>query len=298
MSRKVKKTTTSHEQKWQAELVGLQKRHNEMLYPVVRVRAPQAIGSGTVLYSDRDADGDPFQTFILTNHHVVNSALEVKTHFDPDIGEDRKKEVRATVDVEFFYYEKMSRCKGVQGYKADVVYYDPTEDLALLKLRAEKQIEFVAALVLANEFDDIKIGASVFCTGCGLGQPPFMTKGMLGYLDEEMDNKRYMLSTAASIFGSSGGALFRFCQQHDQYELIGVPSRLSINFMGFSADAITHMGWSCVPERIYKVILDSHHAFIIDPTKTIKQCAKERKSALQKKRDAYRQRHGVVEPAE
>jgi len=273
----------------------LVKQHEQMLYPVVRVSTKRASGSGTVLFSGRDEGQQAFQTYLLTNYHVIDDAVHVKEDFDPDIGEERKKEIREPVSVEFFYYERLSRCRGQEKLQASIVYYDRDEDLALLRLRAERQVQHKAVLIPADEIDTIKIGTKVWCTGCGLAQPPFMTEGMISFLDSEIENKRWMLNSAASIFGNSGGALYRYCGSHDRYELIGVPGRIAVSILGITASAVPHMGYAIVPERIYSFLRRGRYEFIYDPSKSIVECDELRKKERREKLRQYRQRHGIVE---
>jgi len=86
------------------------------------------------------------------------------------------------------------------------------------------------------------------------------------------------MSSAQTIFGNSGGAIFRWSQSRKKYEFIGIPSRISVQPMGFSADAITHMGYFIPIERVYKLLDDNCYQFIYDKNYTIKQCKKMRDS--------------------
>ena len=62
------------------ELVGeLAQRKPEIryyaIYPVVRVRCKDVGGSGTVIFSGQNAEGE-YETYVLTNHHVIEKAIE------------------------------------------------------------------------------------------------------------------------------------------------------------------------------------------------------------------------------
>ncbi len=60
-----------------------------------------------------------------------------------------------------------------------------------------------------------------------------MTHGDIQHMDDEIDNEVYWMSTAQTIFGNSGGAVFR--PRNGHYEFIGVPSRIAVTMTGFSA---------------------------------------------------------------
>jgi S1-C subfamily serine protease len=113
----------------------------------------------------------------------------------------------------------------------------------------------------------------LYAVGCGLGHPPLATQGNLTGFNDIIDNYPYFLSSAATIFGNSGGAVFL----DETYEFIGVPSRVAVSISGFSSDAITHLSYFIPVMSIYKFIEDQVFTFIYDSNITSKDCEKERK---------------------
>jgi hypothetical protein len=65
------------------------KLHKEVLYPTVRVRTEKAGGNGTVLFSEKNVKGK-VETYVVTNHHVVEDAIEVKNNLDNAIYQAEK----------------------------------------------------------------------------------------------------------------------------------------------------------------------------------------------------------------
>ena len=96
-------------------------------------------------------------------------------------------------------------------------------------------------------------------------------------MDDEIDHYKYWMSSAPTIFGNSGGAVYRWNDGSKQYEYIGIPSRISIQPMGFSADAITHMGYFIPIDRIYNLLEENDYQFIYDSSVSIEDCEKARK---------------------
>lgn len=229
--------------------------HEEMLYPVVLVTAGSDGGSGTVVYSaKRDNE---WHTYILTNFHVVSSAVRIEEEWDSKEQKSIKKERRSPIRVEFFEYNKLSRAIGTRGKAARITTYDRIVDLALVRLMdTERGVEFTAKILpkdaLMHLFDE------VWAVGAGLGKPPFPTRGNIGTLDALIEGQRYLMSTAPIIFGSSGGALFRFDRERSRYELIGVPSKVS----GASFTIVTHMGFSIPAETVRKFLVDNDVGWI------------------------------------
>ena len=254
------------------------KKHEQMLYPVCRIRSKNVGGSGTVIYSDKDEE-DKYHTFILTNHHVIENSIKVQEKWDPSVGMEIKKEMRSPVDVEFFYYENFSKCKGVSGsYKGIVRDYLADADIAILELdKHEEPVEYVAKTIPEEDIQDIKVFDEVWAVGASLGHEPLATYGHIVFMDEIIDDYPYWMSTAQTIFGNSGGAVFRYSKERDRYEFIGIPSRVAVTGLGFSQSPITHMGWFIPPTTIYKFLRENDYEFIFNPDVTYEECMEKKK---------------------
>jgi hypothetical protein len=95
-------------------------------------------------------------------------------------------------------------------------------------------------------------------------------------MDDEISHYRYWMSTAQTIFGNSGGALYRYSEERKKYEYIGIPSRITVQPMGFTKDPITHMGYFIPIERVYSLLRDNDYHFIFDKEMSFDQCAELR----------------------
>jgi len=228
----------------------LELRHHQMLYTVVLVQSRWGSGSGTVIYSEKH--GDEWQSYVLTNHHVVRSAIKVEEVWDPRENKDVKRETRSEMDVRWFDYNNLSHNIGTTGMRASIVAYDEKLDLALLRL-ADREQGVAPVAYLIPEEDDLHLFERVWAVGAGLGEPPFATEGHVSYLDKEYEGRTFMLSSAPIIFGNSGGALYRWSPDRDRYELVGVPSAVSV--AGFTA--VTHMAWSIPMETVRGFLEDN-----------------------------------------
>lgn len=242
----------------------------EVLLANCRIRAGEAGGSGTVLYSAKS--GDKYSTYILTNHHVVGRCIEVKKEWSPMLKRDVKRDFFSTVEVHFFKYQYSSRAIGTTSIDADIMTYDKNEDLALLKLRDEDKAPSVATLFPKSKEGDLRLGREVFVVGAALGEAPIITSGRLSQFSREIENREYWISTAPIIYGNSGGA----CYLEDTGELIGVPARVALAGSIFAASAVTHMGFIVPITRIYNFLDDQLFRFIYDSTFTEKGEADER----------------------
>jgi S1-C subfamily serine protease len=234
-------------------------RHKRVALPCVRIRAGKAGGSGTVIYSAANEDGE-YSTYILTNHHVVDGCITIDDKWSTLLKSKRKMDVFETVDVHIFDYKWESRAIGGTTVQSDIVTYDKEEDLALIHLRSPRAVPAVAKLYPQHREIDLRVGMPVICVGAGLGENPVQTEGALSQFGREIDRREFWLFSAAGIFGNSGGALFL----KDTYELIGVPARIAVAMVGFSVDPITHLMY-CIPiTRIYDFLDAQKFRFIYD----------------------------------
>lgn len=253
-------------------------KHNEMFYPTVRVRTKSSGGSGTVVYS-KEHDG-AVHTYVITNHHVVSDCIRVSKKWNPIQKKKMDTEELDTCSVEFFRYNNYSHCVGSFAVEADIVAYsevDGGQDWALLRVRdKENTVDYVANLFPIQDKDSVHIFDKCFAVGASLGHPPIATEGHISYMDDEIDGYKYWMSSAQTIFGNSGGAVYRWSKARKLYEYIGIPSRISIQAMGFSADAITHMGYFIPIDRVYTLLDKNGYNFIYDDKASFEKCKKLR----------------------
>jgi S1-C subfamily serine protease len=274
----------------------IRQKHEEMLYPCVRVRTDKAGGSGTVVYSQPDESGQ-YHSYVLTCEHVVDDLIKIEKKWDPVTKEERRMEVLGKPHVEMFYYEHLSRCRGSSGqHRAQIVAYDKDEDIALLEVeRLLSPMEYVATMYPRDRVEAIHVMDPLWCVGAAMGHEPITTQGMLSFMDQEIDMKNYWMSTAQSIFGNSGGSVYRLSEERRRYEFLGMPARITVSMYGFSADAVTHMGFFVPITRLYDVLERNYYQFIYDESKTYEQCLEEREAEQAKERRLLLARIGEVD---
>jgi S1-C subfamily serine protease len=257
----VSKGVTTPDDAWDVTNVAL---HEQALYPTIRIRSDRSTGSGTIIYcgerTEADEDGEfGFSTYVLTNHHVVESAIRVEKTYDPLKGKDIKRDYRDFVQVEVFAYKNRSTITARTTAEAEIMAYHEKRDVALLRLRTNEKFNYVAKLLKAEEAKNVHIFDKLYVVGCGLGQPPFPTSGMLTGKDVTIDYYPYWQTSAPSIFGNSGGAVFR----GETLEMMGIPSRISVRGGMFGgSDAITHIGYFCPPNEIHKFLKEEGFFFL------------------------------------
>jgi len=258
--------------------------HEAFLYPVTRVRAGQAGGSGVIIYSAKVPEsvqpegvemGTEYETYVLTCHHVIEDLIKIGKEWNHLAGREIKKETRSEAVVEQFEYKYLSRIVRTPGLPADIVAWDAQKDLALLRLNDIEQAPYFTQLMPRADYEKcngVYIFDRVFAVGCGLGEEPVTAEGRIAQFDQTIDNMPYLLSTAPTIFGNSGGAVFH----QESGNLIGISARIAVVLLGLGGDAITHMSYSIPTTTIHDFLKEGYFRFIYDPKFNSVDEAKER----------------------
>ena len=80
--------------------------HDKVLYPVTRVKAGKAGGSGVLVYSEPDPKNDgKYINIVLTCQHVIDGSISVKDEWDSLLKREIKKDIMEEVSVEIFDYD-------------------------------------------------------------------------------------------------------------------------------------------------------------------------------------------------
>lgn len=241
-----------------------------VLYPVVRVLNGTGGGSGTVVYSeDREGKGE-YQTFVLTNHHVVDNLIKIEKVWDNLTHSYRYEEKNDLAEVELFTYANGGATVTKTAVKADVVAYIADEDIALLRLRHPFKVEFVANILPPSK--RLCLFQEIYAVGCPLLVDPMFTKGEVTDIENLIDNKNYTGGTANIIWGNSGGAVMSQFPDGKWY-FCGIPSR---GYGAPNGQFVTYLGYYISPNRILGFITSQKLDFLVDSNKTPTQCMEER----------------------
>ena len=235
--------------------------HEKVLYPVVRVRAGGAGGSGVIIYSQPDPKHEGrFINILLTCQHVVDGCIKIKDEWDALLKREVKRDVMEEVQIEVFDYDE-SKVVSANSTSGQIIAYDKNHDLAAVRLNNNtRQMPHVATVIPKDEITSLRLFDPVWVSGCSLLHDPFPNPGTLTYLREMIDQKAYVMQNASSIFGNSGGGLFHGESSH----LLGLTSRVTVTQLGFGLDVQTWMGFSTHPERLYEFFDHQELQFLYD----------------------------------
>ena len=150
-----------------------QELHEKVLYPVTRIKAGKAGGSGVLVYSKEDPDSvGKFINIVLTCQHVIDGAISVKNEWDSLLKREIKKDIMEEVSVEIFDYDG-SKISSANSTQAEIIAYDKNHDLAALKLTNTKPQDWVGSIYKKSAIDDLKLFDEVWTSGCSLLHDPF-----------------------------------------------------------------------------------------------------------------------------
>ena len=235
--------------------------HEQILYPVTRVRAADSGGSGVIIYSEEDPKKPgEYINIALTCEHVIAKNITVKDEWDTVLKREIKRDVMSEVTIETFDYDN-STVVSANSIKANIIAYDKNHDLAALRLTSKRKIPYVSKVIPKDEIEDLNIADPVWVSGCSLLHDPFPNPGTITYLREMIDQKAYIMQNAPSIFGNSGGGLFHGLTGN----LLGLTSRVTVTQLGFGVDVQSWMGFSTHPDRLYEFFDHQELQFLYDP---------------------------------
>ena len=256
--------------------------HDKILYPVVRVRAGNAGGSGVLIYSEPDPKDDgKFINILLTCQHVIDGAIKIRDEGDAILKREVKRDVLDEVVIEVFDYDG-SKVVSANSTTGQIIAYDKHHDLAAIKLNSNtRPLAHVSSVIPKDEIANLKLFDPVWVSGCSLLHDPFPNPGTITYLREVIDQKAYLMQNASSIFGNSGGGLFHGHEGH----LLGLTSRVTVTQLGFGLDVQTWMGFSTHPDRLYEFFDHQELQFLYDKKDDYHKALARRES---RRKDALR----------
>ena len=76
--------------------------HETFIYPVVKVRTKSAGGSGTIVRSEKEDRESRYNNYVLTNFHVISSAISYAEEFNTLTKQKEDVEKKATVEVKVY----------------------------------------------------------------------------------------------------------------------------------------------------------------------------------------------------
>ncbi len=205
-------------------------RWDRIVGPTVQLAGDTTVGSGIILQSTLRADGQGYETLVVTAWHVVRDILADK--IDPE-------DTAVPVTI---YMEDGS----TEHHTATLVGKNAKIDAALLILTDSLQVSNGATLASRSYLRSRRIFHSIYAVGCPLGNDPIPTSGEIADLDHHIDGARYWMISAPTYIGNSGGGIYDGKSNH----LMGVFSKIYTHG-NLRPTIVPHMGLVVPLDSIY-----------------------------------------------
>ncbi len=205
-------------------------RWNRIVGPTVQLAGDTTVGSGIILQSTLKANGEGYETLVVTAWHVVRDILADK--LDPE-------DISVPVTI---YMEDGS----TEHHTATVIGKNPKIDAALLVLSDSLRVPNGATLASRAYLRSRRIFHSIYAVGCPLGNDPIPTSGEIADLDHQIDGSRYWMISAPTYIGNSGGGIYDGSSNH----LMGVFSKIYTHG-NLRPTIVPHMGLVVPLDSIY-----------------------------------------------
>jgi intein/homing endonuclease len=102
--------------------------------------------------------------------------------------------------------------------------------------------------------------------------------------DIKLDRCHTFFADGVLVHNSGGGV---YTQRDGEWYFLGIPSRISVVFIGFGGSPVTHMGYFIPVLRIYRWLEEYCYQFIYDERYTIEQCEKMREEKRERELAMY-----------
>ncbi|MBL8858639.1 MAG: trypsin-like peptidase domain-containing protein [Planctomycetes bacterium] len=202
---------------------------NDLLGPTVQLMGEETVGSGVLLASEQVEGTADFTTYVITAWHVIRDIQAA-----PD-------SIHTPVPVTIY-----SRTGEIRSETAQLLKYDPTLDIALLRLNSSKPVDCGAKLAARERLNEVSIFEQVYAVGCPLGNDPIPTFGEIADTRHAVDGQHYWMISAPTYIGNSGGGIF----DAETHELLGIFTKIYTHG-SLRPTVVPHMGLATPLPAIY-----------------------------------------------
>jgi S1-C subfamily serine protease len=192
----------------------------DLVAPSVQIMGEDSVGSGVLLQSEPVEGTKDFRTYAITAWHVIRDL------------QTAPEDLSFTVPVTIYGEDHR-----VSPESATVIKYDPTVDIAILRLHTKRQIDCGAKLAPRSRLGRVRIFDRIYAVGCPLGNEPIPTFGEIADTHHVVDGSSYWMISAPTYIGNSGGGIFD-AQTH---ELLGIFDKIYTHGT-LRPTVIPHMG--------------------------------------------------------
>lgn len=218
-----------------------------MLEPTVQISIGFHVGSGVIIKKEKTPESNNFKYYILSCWHTFRDEIG---KFEKDLTANNSLETKSEVkepQIEVKVY--------IQGEpateRAKIVYSKADKDLSLLVMSSAFDLP-VANFSMDYRESKVQVFSPVVAIGCPLGNDPIPTMGIVSDMAQRHEDFTYMMTTAATHIGNSGGPIFSL----ETGEIEAIVSKVYMSGRE-SPGVISHMGLAVPREQIYDFLRDT-----------------------------------------
>jgi len=201
----------------------------DLLGPTVQLMGEETVGSGVLLASEQIEGSEEFVTYVLTAWHVIR---DIQT---------APETLNTPVPVTIYGQDGKLRSETAQ-----LLRFDATLDIALLKLNSTRPVDCGAKLAPRAHLHDVSIFEQIYAVGCPLGNDPIPTFGEIADTRHVVDGQSYWMISAPTYIGNSGGGVF----DADTHELLGIFTKIYTHGT-LRPTVVPHMGLATPLPMVY-----------------------------------------------
>jgi hypothetical protein len=218
-----------------------------MLAPTVQIVMGLHVGSGVMISKKYDDDSDRFEYQILSCWHTFREEME-RYESSLILSQMQQSQLRPEepqIEVKIYTNGEPS------SVSAKIIYSQSDKDLSLLSIRSELDLP-IAKFSMDYRESKVQVFSPVVAIGCPLGNDPIPSMGIVSDMSQAHEDKIYMMTTAATHIGNSGGPIFSL----ETGEVEGILSKVYMS--GRAAQAVvSHMGLSVKRTQIFDFLKES-----------------------------------------
>jgi S1-C subfamily serine protease len=177
----------------------------DLLGPTVQLMGEETVGSGVLLRSELIEGTSDYTTYVITAWHVIR---DIQT---------TPESVHTPVPVTIY-----ARTGDIRTETAQLLKYDASLDVALLRLNTTRPVDSGVKLASRNRLDEVAVFEHIYAVGCPLGNDPIPTFGEIADTHHLVDGQHYWMISAPTYIGNSGGGMF----DAETHELLGIFTKI------------------------------------------------------------------------
>ncbi len=218
-----------------------------MLEPTVQISIGSHVGSGVILRKESIPNSDKYQYHILSCWHTFREEID---QYEKQLRESATDEARANIK-EPLIEVKAYVSDDAYLEKAKIIFSRADKDLSLLVMSSA--LDLPVANFSANYRESkLQVFSPVIAVGCPLGNDPMPTLGIVSDMAQVHEGFEYMMTTAATHIGNSGGPIYSL----ETGEIEAIVSKVYMSGRN-APSVVSHMGLAVPRVHIYDFLKES-----------------------------------------